>query len=159
MADPASSAMAREIYESADVVSRIVRSRHAIADVAKCLDIAAAPLGVLCGRGSSGHAAVFLRYLIETRLHLPVSISAPSVITAFRKPLTLRNVLFIVISQYLGAAPIWSLQRSLRERPVLAPSQSSMWCRRRLPMPPNSSFRSKPGPNILSPRPRRWSAR
>jgi glutamine---fructose-6-phosphate transaminase (isomerizing) len=99
MADSASSAMAREIYESANVVSRIVRSRRAIADVAKCLDIAAAPLGVLCGRGSSGHAAVFLRYLIETRLHLPVSISAPSVITAFRKPLTLRNALFIVISQ------------------------------------------------------------
>ena len=99
MADSASSAMAREICESADVVSRIVRNRHAIADVAKRLDIAAAPLGVLCGRGSSGHAGVFLRYLIETRLHLPVSASAPSVITAFRKPLTLRNALFIVISQ------------------------------------------------------------
>ena len=40
-----------------------------------------------------------MRYLIETRLHLPVSASAPSVITAFRKPLTLRNALFIVISQ------------------------------------------------------------
>src|SRR5207302_911104 len=38
-------------------------------------------------------------YLIETRLHLPVSASAPSVITAFRRPLTLRNALFIVISQ------------------------------------------------------------
>ena len=99
MADPASSAMAREICESADVVSRIVRSRHIIANVAKHLDIAAAPLGVLCGRGSSGHVGVFLRYLIETRLHLPVSASAPSVITAFRKPLTLRNALFIVISQ------------------------------------------------------------
>ncbi len=99
MADSASSAMAREICESADVVSRIIRNRRAIADVAKHLDIAAAPLGVLCGRGSSGHAGVFLRYLIETRLHLPVSASAPSVITAFRKPLTLRNALFIVISQ------------------------------------------------------------
>ena len=99
MADSASSAMAREICESADVVSRIIRNRRAIADVAKHLDIAAAPLGVLCGRGSSGHAGVFLRYLIETRLHLPVSASAPSVITAFRKPLTLRNALFLVISQ------------------------------------------------------------
>ena len=88
-----------EICESADVVSRIVLNRHAVAEVARLLDIGTAPLCVLCGRGSSGHAGVFLRYLIETRLHLPVSASAPSVITAFRKPLTLRNALFIVISQ------------------------------------------------------------
>lgn len=99
MADTASSAMARETCESADVVSRILRNRIGIADIARRLDIAAAPLAVLCGRGSSGHAGVFLRYLIETRLHLPVSASAPSVITAFRKPLSLRNALFIVISQ------------------------------------------------------------
>ena len=95
----AQSATEREICESADVVSRIVRNRHAVTEVARFLDIGAAPLVVMCGRGSSGHAGVFLRYLIETRLHLPVSASAPSVITAFRRPLTLRNALFIVVSQ------------------------------------------------------------
>jgi glutamine---fructose-6-phosphate transaminase (isomerizing) len=99
MVKPASSAMAREICESPDVVSRIVRNRHGIADVAKGLDMGRVPLAVLCGRGSSGHVGVWLRYLIETRLHVPVSASAPSVITAFRKPLALRNALFIVISQ------------------------------------------------------------
>ena len=99
MADAASSAMARETCESTDVVARILANRQTIAEIARRLDVGAAPLAVLCGRGSSGHAGVFLRYLIETRLHLPVSASAPSVITAFRKPLTLRNALFIVISQ------------------------------------------------------------
>jgi glucosamine--fructose-6-phosphate aminotransferase (isomerizing) len=93
------SAMANEIVESADVVSRIVRSRRATAEIAQQLRIGSAPLCVLCGRGSSGHAGVFLRYLIETRLRLPVSASAPSVTTAFRTPLVLRNALFIVISQ------------------------------------------------------------
>ena len=95
----APSAMAREICESADVVSQIMRRRGALAEVARRLDVGTSPLVVLCGRGSSGHAGVFLRYLMETRLHLPVSASAPSVITAFRKPLTLRNALFLVISQ------------------------------------------------------------
>jgi glutamine---fructose-6-phosphate transaminase (isomerizing) len=99
MAESVCSAMAREICESAEVASRIVRNRDAVADLSRRLDIGAAPLAVLCGRGSSGHAGVFLRYLIETRLHLPVSASAPSVVTAFRKPLALRNALFIVISQ------------------------------------------------------------
>jgi glucosamine--fructose-6-phosphate aminotransferase (isomerizing) len=91
--------MASEIGESADVVSRIVGNRRATGEIARRVDIGSAPLCVLCGRGSSGHAGVFLRYLIETRLRLPVSASAPSVITAFRTPLKLRNALFIVISQ------------------------------------------------------------
>jgi glucosamine--fructose-6-phosphate aminotransferase (isomerizing) len=93
------SAMANEIGESADVVSRILRNRHDMAEIAQRLSIGSAPLCVLCGRGSSGHAGVFLRYLVETRLGLPVSASAPSVTTVFRSPLVLRNALFIVISQ------------------------------------------------------------
>src|SRR5215471_9926411 len=115
MVDAASSAMARETCESADVVARILRDGAAIADVAKRLEIGAAPLGVLCGRGSSGHAGVFLRYLIETRLHLPVSASAPSVITAFRKPLTLRNALFIVISQSGRSPDLVAATQSARD--------------------------------------------
>src|SRR5689334_6291707 len=91
--------MASEIAESAEVVDKIVRSRPATRDVAQRVDIGSAPLCVICGRGSSGHAGVFLRYLVETRLRLPVSASAPSVITAFRTPLMLRHALFIVISQ------------------------------------------------------------
>lgn len=92
------SAMASEIRESADVVAGIVGSR-AIRDIADRIGISSAPVCVVCGRGSSGHAGVFLRYLVETRLRLPVSASAPSVITAFRAPLKLRDALFIVISQ------------------------------------------------------------
>jgi glucosamine--fructose-6-phosphate aminotransferase (isomerizing) len=115
MIEPVNSAMAQEIRESSDVAARIARNRDAIADLASRLDIGAAPLGVLCGRGSSGHAGVFLRYLIETRLHLPVSASAPSVITAFRKPLTLRNALFIVISQSGRSPDLVAATQSARE--------------------------------------------
>ncbi len=93
------SAMASEIGESADVVSRINANRREMAKIAQRLKIGSTPLCVLCGRGSSGHAGVFLRYLVETRLGLAVSASAPSVTTAFRTPLRLKNALFIVISQ------------------------------------------------------------
>ena len=115
MADSASSAMARETCESADVAARILSRRQAIAEIAGRLDIGATPLAVLCGRGSSGHAGVFLRYLIETRLHLPVSASAPSVITAFRKPLSLDHALFIVISQSGQSPDLVAATRSARE--------------------------------------------
>jgi len=91
--------MASEIGESADVVARIVDNRRATRDIAARIGIGGAPVCVICGRGSSGHAGVYLRYLVETRLRLPVSASAPSVITAFRTPLQLRHALFVVISQ------------------------------------------------------------
>lgn len=98
------SAMARETAESAAAVRRILASGDAIQSIARSLDVARAPLAVICGRGSSGHAGVYLRYLIETRLGLPVSATAPSVTTALRRPLKLNGALFIVISQS-GASP------------------------------------------------------
>lgn len=96
--------MARETAESADAVRRLLARGDAIADIACALDISRAPLAVVCGRGSSGHAGVYLRYLIETRLGLPVSATAPSVTTALHRPLKLDGALFIVISQS-GASP------------------------------------------------------
>src|SRR5438552_18103894 len=91
--------MASEIGESADVVAKIVRNRPATRDIAQRIGIGSAPLCVVCGRGSSGHAGVFLRYLVVTRLRLPVSSIATSLITAFRSLLMLRHAMFIVISQ------------------------------------------------------------
>ena len=108
------SAMANEIAESADVVARIVGNRAATREIALRLGIGSAPLCVLCGRGSSGHAGVFLRYLVETRLRLPVSASAPSVITAFRTPLKLHDALFIVISQSGRSPDLVAATRSAR---------------------------------------------
>jgi len=108
------SAMATEIGESPDVVARIVRNRPATHDIAQRIGSATAPLCVICGRGSSGHAGVFLRYLVETRLHIPVSASAPSVITAFRAPLMLHNALFIVISQSGQSPDLVAATRSAR---------------------------------------------
>ena len=58
---------------------------------------------------------MFLRYLIETRLHLPVSASAPSVITAFRKPLSLDRALFIVISQSGQSPDLVAATQSARD--------------------------------------------
>src|SRR5690242_14332262 len=107
--------MASEIAECAGVVARIVRNRAATRDIAERIGIGAAPLCVVCGRGSSGHAGVFLRYLVETRLRLPVSASAPSVITAFRTPLKLRDALFVVISQSGRSPDLVAATRQARD--------------------------------------------
>ncbi|TRY29832.1 glucosamine-6-phosphate deaminase NagB-II [Aliiglaciecola sp. M165] len=53
----------------------------------------------MIGRGSSDHAGVFAKYLIEVELGLPVTASAPSVSSVFGKTLALESALVIVISQ------------------------------------------------------------
>ena len=54
---------------------------------------------VFCGRGSSGHIGVYLRYLFEARLGLLGSAAAPSVVTAYQRPPEMRDALFVVVSQ------------------------------------------------------------
>jgi glucosamine--fructose-6-phosphate aminotransferase (isomerizing) len=54
---------------------------------------------VFCGRGSSGHVGVYLRYLFEVRLGMIASAAAPSVVTAYRRPPEFRDALFVVVSQ------------------------------------------------------------
>src|SRR4051794_24804106 len=107
--------MASEIGESADVVAKIIRNCPATHEIAHRIGIGSTPLCVVCGRGSSGHAGVFLKYLVETRLKLPVSASAPSVITAFRTPLMLRHALFIVISQSGRSPDLVAATKSARD--------------------------------------------
>ena len=53
-----------------------------------------------CARGSSDHAATFAKYLIETRLGIPVVSQAPSISSIYGEPLLhMKNQPFILISQ------------------------------------------------------------
>nr|WP_052341463.1 SIS domain-containing protein [Salinarimonas rosea] len=70
-----------------------------IAPLAATLAARRPRLAAICGRGSSGHAGVHLRYLIEARLGIPVTMTAPSVVTALGRSLDLAGALFVVISQ------------------------------------------------------------
>ena len=54
---------------------------------------------VMIGRGSSDHAGVFAKYLIETELQIPVSAAAPSISSLFGKTLKLNSGLVICLSQ------------------------------------------------------------
>ena len=56
-------------------------------------------LVILVARGTSDNAAQFGRYLIEITTHIPVSLSAPSVLTLYASPLDLRDTVVVGISQ------------------------------------------------------------
>ncbi|QBR72623.1 glutamine--fructose-6-phosphate aminotransferase [Beijerinckiaceae bacterium] len=95
----ASSAMARETGEASEVVARLLADPGVWRPIVAAIQRQNPTLAVVCGRGSSGHVGVFLRYLIETRLGIPVSATAPSIVTSFKRTLALRGGLFIVVSQ------------------------------------------------------------
>ena len=93
------SLMARETAEIPGAVEHLLSRGDLFAAIAKRIEQARPQFVVFCGRGSSGHVGVYLRYVFETRLGLLVTAAAPSVVTAYRSPPDMRGVLFVVVSQ------------------------------------------------------------
>jgi glutamine---fructose-6-phosphate transaminase (isomerizing) len=100
MAEPQpASAMARETAEIPAAAERLLARTEKFAAIADRIGQAKPRIVVFCGRGSSGHAGVYLRYLFEARLGLLGSAAAPSVVTAYQRPPDMRDALFVVVSQ------------------------------------------------------------
>jgi glucosamine--fructose-6-phosphate aminotransferase (isomerizing) len=70
---------------------------------------------LLTARGSSDNAALFARYLIEIHLGIPVSLSAPSVLTRYGTRIRYSNCLGIGISQSGAAPDVAEVLAALRE--------------------------------------------
>src|SRR5215475_8380107 len=99
MVENTESAMARETAEIAGAAERLLARNDMFAAIAQRIERAKPRIVVFCGRGSSGHVGVYLRYLFEVRLGLLASASAPSVVTAYQRPPEFRDALFVVVSQ------------------------------------------------------------
>lgn len=92
--------MARETAEAPEVVARQLAANAAACNALAQRLRASPPVAVLtCARGSSGHALTFAKYLIETRLQLPVADIAPSIASVYKVPLKVRGMLYLVASQ------------------------------------------------------------
>jgi glutamine---fructose-6-phosphate transaminase (isomerizing) len=91
--------MAHETAEIPAVAERLLARADLFASVAERVRQVQPRIVIFCGRGSSGHVGVYLRYLFETRLGLLASAAAPSVITAYQRSMDMQDALFIVVSQ------------------------------------------------------------
>ena len=109
------SAMAREIAEIPAAAERLLARTGLLAPIVERIDQAKPRVVVFCGRGSSGHVGVYLRYLFEARLGLLASAAAPSVVTAYRRPPDMRDALFVVISQSGRSPDIVTATREARK--------------------------------------------
>lgn len=92
--------MAREIAEIPEVAARFLTSaRPALTELGQALRAREIDLAVTLARGSSNHAATFLKYAIELQAGLPVASVGPSVSSIYKRPLRLTRAFCIGISQ------------------------------------------------------------
>lgn len=117
--DAETSALAAETREAGAVVARLLAAPERIAPLAAAIAARGPRLAAICGRGSSGHAGVHLRYLIEARLGIPVTMTAPSVVTALGRPLDLAGALFVVVSQSGRSPDLVAATRAARSAGAL----------------------------------------
>lgn len=96
--------MRSEIGEQPQVVRRILRdSPAAVREVAAAIRAAAPRFVLLAARGTSDHAALYAKYLVEVSLGLPAGLASPSSMTAYGARPDLAGVLFIAVSQSGGS--------------------------------------------------------
>ena len=107
------SQMAREVSEIPQAVARLLdRSAPALADAAAALAARDPSLVLTVARGSSDHAATYLKYAIELTAGVPVASVGPSIASVYQRPLRLAGAACIGISQSGRSPDIVEMMRA-----------------------------------------------
>lgn len=92
--------MEKEARETPDrIAEQLTENAQAMQKLGAQIRDLAPSVVVTIARGSSDHASVYGKYLMETQTGIPVSSAAPSVVTVYGKQLQLKNALAILVSQ------------------------------------------------------------
>ncbi|MFE3851722.1 SIS domain-containing protein [Streptomyces griseorubiginosus] len=110
---PGVTMMAQEIAEQPTAVARTLETLMPLRQELRTLAGHRRRV-LLVARGSSDNAAVYGRYLLETRSGIPAALSAPSVATHYRSELDLSDTLVVALSQSGGTDEIVATQHWAR---------------------------------------------
>jgi glucosamine--fructose-6-phosphate aminotransferase (isomerizing) len=111
--------MASEVAEQPTILGGLVEHRAEIADVAARLAAARPRFVLLAARGSSDHAALYAKYLVEVLLQLPAGLVSPSTTTLYGAEPDLTDVLWISVSQSGGSPDLVEATDAARKRGAL----------------------------------------
>jgi glutamine---fructose-6-phosphate transaminase (isomerizing) len=107
--------MAAEIAESGAVVRRQLAANATVtAQVAASLRARNPAFAVTIARGSSDHAALYLKHLVELKIALACASLGPSLASLYRAPLRLADAVAIAISQSGRSPDIVAMQRTAK---------------------------------------------
>lgn len=105
--------MLKEINQQPEVLKRSMQSNEntvkSLVESIRQRDIKSV---YIAARGTSDHAAVYGKYVIEILTGIPVGLAAPSVFTLYNKKVHLKNSLVIGISQSGKAADVLEVVKS-----------------------------------------------
>jgi glucosamine--fructose-6-phosphate aminotransferase (isomerizing) len=91
--------MAAEIAEQPAALAGLLAARDELEDAATRIAAARPRFVVIAARGTSDHAALYAKYLVEIRRRLPAGLASPSAFTLYGATPDLSDVLFLAISQ------------------------------------------------------------
>jgi glucosamine--fructose-6-phosphate aminotransferase (isomerizing) len=96
--------MQSEIGEQPEVLQRIIDSGlDDVRAVAAAIRERSPRFVLFAARGTSDHACLYAKYLVEIRLGLPAGLVSPSTMTSYGSRPDLRDVLVVVVSQSGGS--------------------------------------------------------
>jgi glucosamine--fructose-6-phosphate aminotransferase (isomerizing) len=92
--------MRRDIDAAPEVCAEMLRGlATCLPEIAAALRAGAPRFAIVCGRGSSGHAGTYLRYLLGIRAGLIAAEASPSIMTVHRAAPAMADALFVLLSQ------------------------------------------------------------
>ncbi len=108
--------MAAEIAEQPQVLARLLRDGSGSArDIAALLRGRAPRFVLFAARGTSDHAALYAKYLVEIKLGIPAGLASPSTLTAYGARPNFRDVLLVTVSQSGGSPDLVETTQRARE--------------------------------------------
>ncbi len=108
--------MAAEIAETGEALRRQLRANaSATADLAAELRAGELSFVATIARGSSDHAALFLKHVIELKVGLACASLGPSIASLYRAPLRLGRAVAITISQSGRSPDIVAMQNAAKD--------------------------------------------
>ncbi len=93
------SLMRREIAQIPSIFQKLADRAGAITTQVEKLPLDCFDSVILLARGTSDNAALYLKYLIETKIGIPCGLASPSVVTIYQSKLKFKNCLVIALSQ------------------------------------------------------------
>ncbi|MCX3060191.1 SIS domain-containing protein [Streptomyces beihaiensis] len=107
--------MEREIREQPDALRRLLGAgAPRIREVARQVAARGPRFVLLAARGTSDHAALYAKYLLEIRLGLPCGLTSMSTTTAYGARPDLRDVLVVTVSQSGGSPDLVASAKAAR---------------------------------------------
>ncbi|MCX7842552.1 MAG: SIS domain-containing protein [Clostridia bacterium] len=134
--------MWKEIFEQPSVLKNCIKNNsQLISEIVDSLRKRQIYSIIIAARGTSDHAGVYGKYIIETVLGIPVALAAPSVFTVYGKKLNMEKSLVIGISQSGKAADVLEVIREANKQgavtvsitnfvdsPLAIEARHHLWC-------------------------------